>query len=94
MQGLRNVADLSWSHWSSCSEKTHHEPCVVVLCLSIESNDLGSYLHRRQRIVIATCDLCTKRVDPQPTSIGITNQQFGFGFVGLLVGQTGAFVPC
>ena len=75
MQGFRHKTDLPWSHWSSCSEIAHHQPSVVVFGLGIEGNDLRSYLHRRQGVVIAACDFCAKRVDSEPTPIGVTDQK-------------------
>jgi len=72
MERLFNITDLFSNHIlpSSC-KITSHQPGIVVLSLSIQSDYLCAQFQCRHWIVVVTCNLATKRIHSQPTSFGI-----------------------
>lgn len=71
MERFGDVAEQSWDEWPACGEVTHHEPCVAVLGLGVEGDDLCADLKKGHRIEVAAGDFSAEGVDAQPTALGV-----------------------
>jgi hypothetical protein len=92
MNRLRDVPYFGWIDLTSTNEVTHEQPCVVILCLSIQSNDLCSIFEVRNGIVVATRYFTSQRIDPQPTAFGVGYNLFLIRFSSFLVSKARALI--
>ena len=89
---LFNVAHSCLPTFTSCREETHHHPGILILCLGIQSNDLGSSRKGRHRIIVSTTDGRGHWVYPKEAATAVGLAGGLADFKESLAVDTGAFV--
>ena len=68
-----NVSDYGHIPWTTCPEVGIHHYCIVVVCLSVQCNDLDSSNQQFQKVIIIAVNFCSFWIRSEESFFGVVD---------------------